>query len=90
VLSVTDAAALAAQADAVLMVAAAGRTTAEEVLRARDTLLGAGANIAGVVLSGSEDSLTMYYGKYRRESVNGEGRESVPGYQQDYRPARAK
>ena len=46
-----DARAAAARADAVVIVAAAGRTTRDDVARAMTALEGAGANVVGVVIN---------------------------------------
>ncbi len=51
---VTDAVVVAAQADAVLLVAMASETTRQALRRTRDVLLRANARIAGVVVNGVE------------------------------------
>jgi capsular exopolysaccharide synthesis family protein len=61
----TDAVVLGAQADAVLLVARAGSTTKYSLRHARDLLLRANANIAGVVLNGMDRKYERsYYGRY--------------------------
>ena len=60
----TDAVVLGAQADAVLLVARSGSTTKYSLRHARDLLLRANANIAGVVLNGIDQRYERSY--YRR------------------------
>ena len=64
---VTDAVVLAAQADAVLLVAKASRTTRHALRRTRDVLVRARAHIAGVVVNEVEPRrYSYYYGSYER------------------------
>ena len=65
-LMVTDAAVLASQVDAVILVVAAGKTSRESATRARDTLLSAHGRVVGVVLNRFQSHATSsqyyYYG----------------------------
>src|SRR6185437_12447749 len=61
VFPVTDALVLASQADAVLLVVRAGVTRKKALLRMRDVLQRANANIVGVALNGVNMRLESYY-----------------------------
>jgi capsular exopolysaccharide synthesis family protein len=65
-LVVTDAAVLAALADATILVVAAGKTTRDAVIRARDTLLSAHGRLVGTVLNRfhADDAGSYYYYYY--------------------------
>jgi capsular exopolysaccharide synthesis family protein len=70
---VTDAVVLGAQADAVLLVAMASRTTRQALCRTRDLLLRANARIAGVVMNGVDLRYeSSYYHAYGRGHSEGE------------------
>jgi len=66
VLAVSDARVLAARADGVVLVVRARHTTNNLVVRARNLLESAGANILGIVLNGTggEDPESTYYHRY--------------------------
>lgn len=65
---VTDAVVMAAQADAVLLVAKASETTRQALRRSRDVLLRANARIAGIVVNGADErNTTSYYKQYGHE-----------------------
>ncbi len=73
VLPVTDAVVLGAQADAVVLVLRAGRTTADTAEEARKRLDGVGARVIGVVLNaGTLGSAAATY-------APGRGREAASG-----------
>jgi polysaccharide biosynthesis transport protein len=59
-LAVSDGALVAARADAVLLVAAAGQTTRDEVRRALEVLRQVGASVVGLVLNRSKPARTDY------------------------------
>lgn len=66
VLPVTDAVALATQADGVLLVARAGRTQRQQLAEARRRLDGVGAPVVGCVLNAATSSQAQgYYANYR-------------------------
>jgi succinoglycan biosynthesis transport protein ExoP len=70
VLLFTDAVVISHYADAVLLVVRAGKTAKQSLLRARDLLLDANANIAGVVVNRvkiSSPDYYRYYGYYGSE-----------------------
>jgi succinoglycan biosynthesis transport protein ExoP len=64
VLPVTDAAVLAGRVDAVVVVAAAGRTTQTQVSRALEVLGRIDAPIAGLVLNRASESVSFAYYRY--------------------------
>lgn len=71
---VTDAVVLAAQADAVLLVALASGTTRQALRRTRDLLLRANANIAGLVVNGVDQTYeSNYYQAYGRGGAHDKG-----------------
>jgi capsular exopolysaccharide synthesis family protein len=62
VLAVTDAVVLSTKADAVILVIRSGQTTRQSVLRARDVLHRASANITGILVNGVDlNSADHYY-----------------------------
>lgn len=70
VLPVTDAAVIAALADAVLLVARWGRTETASAVETRTRLDGVGANVVGVALNGAPPSNGgAYYQKYGNRGV---------------------
>lgn len=66
VLAVSDARVLAARADGVILVVKARHTTNTLVIRARNLLESAGANLLGIVLNGTgvDDPESTYYNRY--------------------------
>lgn len=64
ILSVTDAVVLSQKADAVVLVVRSGSTTKQSLMRARDLLVRARANIAGVLLNGVDLNSPDHYNYY--------------------------
>ncbi len=56
VLTAADASVLGTMADGVVLVMSAGRTQREQAIEAKDQLVAGGANLLGIVLSGSSDA----------------------------------
>ena len=85
IFAVTDALVLAAQADAVLLVARAGVTRKRALQRMNDMLSRINARVAGVVLNGADLHLEHYYsGPYRYRYGMGYYKYSYKGYHDAY------
>jgi len=75
ILPVTDAVALATQADGVLLVARSGRTQRQQLVEARRRLDGVGAQVVGTVLNAVTDNQAQgYYATYSPAGVGSDRR----------------
>ncbi|MBI2870609.1 MAG: CpsD/CapB family tyrosine-protein kinase [Candidatus Omnitrophica bacterium] len=75
-LALTDAAVLASQADGVILVVQAGKTTCEAVEEAGRVLTQAHANVLGFILVGVEEPGPGYAYRYHRQASKADGRAS--------------